>query len=216
MLFTTLPLLIVHSFATNYIYAITPSMDPLYSFADIYYGLITILLYIFAQVPYVRFVYNEYNDMERSFQDAIFQFIVLGFTVFIFATIVSILSIIGFSLFIIPGFIILALTLPVPYVSVFDKKSVWRSYKEGIRIGKKHFWKIFLLILVTGLLEMIAGVLITSQIFNITNSFAAQIITQIVLNLIYYPFIVMLLSSCMIKWREEQKVLETRDETEVA
>lgn len=59
---------------------------------------------------------------------------------------------------------------------------------------------------------MVVGLFITAQVFNITNSFAAQLITQIVLNLVYYPFIVMLLSSCMIKWREEQEVLETSEE----
>lgn len=45
MLTTTLPLLMLHSFTTNYIYAITPSLDPVYSFADIYYGQLTILIY---------------------------------------------------------------------------------------------------------------------------------------------------------------------------
>ncbi len=212
MLFTTLPLLLIHSFSTNYIYLITPSNDPVYSFADIYYGLLTILLFIFAQIPYIRFIYNEYHDNEKSFHDSIYQLVVIGFTVFIFATIVSFVAIIGFSLFVIPGFVILALTLPIPYISVFDKKSVWKAFKEGIRLGKRHFWKILLLIVISGVLEMVVGLFITAQVFNITNSFAAQLITQIVLNLVYYPFIVMLLSSCMIKWREEQEVLETSEE----
>ncbi|MEN2767522.1 hypothetical protein [Ornithinibacillus xuwenensis] len=216
MLLTTLPLLILHSFATNYIYAVTPSFDPLYSFADIYYGFLTVLLFIYAQVPYIRFVYNEHYDSERSLRDSIYQFVVNGFTIFVFATLIAFTSIVGFSLFILPGFILLALTMPIPYISIFDKKSVWKAYKEGIRIGKKHFIKLFLLLIFTGFLEMIVGVFITAQIFTITNSFAAQIITQIVLNLIYYPFIIMLLSSFMIKWREEQEVLETREDTEVA
>ena len=55
MLMTTLPLLMLHSFVTNYIYAITPSGSAVYSFADIYYGLITLLLYLYAQIPYIRF-----------------------------------------------------------------------------------------------------------------------------------------------------------------
>lgn len=216
MLLTTLPILLLHSFATNYINAITPRIDPLYSFADIYYGLITILLFIFAQFPYIRFVYNEYHDNEKSFREAIYQFIVNGFTIFVFASIISILSIIGFSLFIIPGLILLALTIPIPYISIFDKKSVWKAYKEGIRLGKKHFLKLFLLIAFTGLLEMFVGIFLTGQVYNITNSFAAQLITQILLNLIFFPFIVILLSSFIIKWREEQDILETRDVTEVA
>jgi hypothetical protein len=216
MLFTTLPLLVVHSLATNYIYAITPNLNPSYSFGDIYYALITILLFLYAQVPYIRFIYNEHNDVENSLRDAIFQFAANGFTVFLFATIISILSTLGFALFILPGFIILTLTLPIPYISIFDKKSVWKSFREGARIGKKKFFKIFILIFFTGLLELVTGLIFTIQLFNITNSFAAQMVTQMVINLIYFPFVVMLLASYMIKWREEQIVLETYKEIDVA
>jgi hypothetical protein len=214
MLFTTLPLLILHTFITNYINIITPSFDTVYSIADIYYGIITILLFLYAQTPYVRYVYNEYTDSEKSFRNAIYQFIVNGFTIFLFASIISLLSIIGFSLFFIPGFVILSLALPVFYISIFDGKSVWKSMKEGIRLGKKHFFKIFLLILLTGLLELLADLLVINQVYNITNSLAAQIITQILLNLVFYPFFVILISSFMIKWREDQEIVLT--ETEAA
>ncbi|MFD2760676.1 hypothetical protein [Lentibacillus juripiscarius] len=202
MLTTTLPLLMVHSFVTNYIYAITPSDLTVYSVADIYYGLITLLLYLYAQIPYIRFVYNEYTGVENNLRNSVYHFLANGFTVFVFACIVSVVTTIGFMFLVLPGLIFLALVFPIPYISIFDEKSVWNSFKEGFRIGKKKFFKIMLIIMLAGLAELLLGIFVTYQLFNITSSFAAQVITQMTLNIIIYPFIIMLMTSFILKWRE--------------
>ncbi|WP_174614157.1 hypothetical protein [Virgibacillus ihumii] len=208
MLTTTLPLLMLHSFITNYIYAITPSYSNVYSFADIYYGLLTLLFFLYAQVPYIQFVYNEYKGVENNLRQSIFSFLTKGFTVFVFACIISTLTTIGFMLFLIPGLIILSLFFPVPYISVFDNKSVWKSYKEGFRIGKKNLFKILLILIITGTAELLIGIFITYQLFNITSSFAAQMITQMTLNILIFPFIVILTTSYIIKWRASLEILD--------
>ncbi|MBP1971438.1 uncharacterized membrane protein YhaH (DUF805 family) [Virgibacillus natechei] len=105
----------------------------------------------------------------------------------------------------------LALVFPIPYLSIFDEKSVWKSFKEGLRIGKKKFWKIALILVITGSIEFLFGIFVTIQLFDITSSYAAQIITQMALNLLIFPFIIILLSSYMIKWRESLEVLEIED-----
>ncbi|WP_235182868.1 hypothetical protein [Gracilibacillus boraciitolerans] len=125
-----------------------------------------------------------------------------GFTVFVFACIVSLLSTIGFMLLVLPGLIILALLFPIPYITIFDDKSVWKSFKEGLRLGKKYYWKLALLIGLAGGMELIFGIVITVQLFNVTDSFMAQVITQIALNIIIYPFIVILITCYILKWRE--------------
>ncbi len=74
MLTTTLPLLMVHSFVTNYIYAITPSDLTVYSVADIYYGLITLLLYLYAQFPIsVSFITNI-QGVENNLRNSVYHF----------------------------------------------------------------------------------------------------------------------------------------------
>ncbi|MBY7142348.1 hypothetical protein KFZ56_04410 [Virgibacillus sp. NKC19-3] len=210
MVTTTLPLLMVHSFLTNYIYAITPSYSAVYSFADIYYGLITLILYLYAQTPYIRFIYSEYKGIDNSLRNSIYHFLVNGFTVFIFACIVSVITTIGFMFLVLPGLISLALVFPIPYISIFDEKSVWKSFKEGFRIGKKKFFKIMLIVMLAGLVEFLFGIFVTYQLFNITSSFAAQIITQMTLNIIIYPFIIMLMTSFILKWREALEILEVK------
>ncbi|SFA91067.1 hypothetical protein SAMN04488072_103214 [Lentibacillus halodurans] len=213
MLTTTLPLLMVHSYVTNYIYAITPNDSAIYSVADIYYGLITLLLYLYAQIPYIRFIYNEYKGVENNLRNSIYHFLVNGFTVFVFACIVSIISTVGFMFLILPGLVFLALVFPVPYISVFDGKSVWKSFKEGFRIGKKKFFKIMLIVILAGSAELLFGIFVTYQLFNVTSSFAAQIITQMTLNIIIYPFVIMMLTSYILKWREALETLEVKANT---
>lgn len=212
MLGTTLPLLLLHSFATNYVYAITPGLFQFTSLADIYYALITILFFLYAQIPYIRFVYNEYEGHEHSLRNSIYHFLANGFTVFLFACIVSFLSIIGFMLLVLPGLVLLSFVFPIPYLSIIDGKSVWKAYKEGLRIGKKHFFKILAILIITGFGELLFGIFVTYQLFEITSSFAAQIITQMVLNLIFFPFLIILLTSFIIKWREAQEVLEIKEQ----
>ncbi|GEL76469.1 hypothetical protein [Tenuibacillus multivorans] len=212
MLTTTLPLLLAHSYVMNYIYLITPSSTGIYSVADIYYGLITLLFFLYAQVPYIRFVYNEHLGVEHNLRNTIYHFVVNGFTIFVFACLISILSTIGFALLILPGIIILSLVFPVPYISVFDEKSTWKSFKEGFRIGRKHFFKIFLLLILIGFAELLFGVFVTYQLFNITPSFAAQMITQMSLNIIIYPFVIMLMTSFILKWRNNLRTIEVKRE----
>lgn len=208
LLTTTLPLLLFHSFITNYIYAITPNIAPNYSFADIYYALITVLIFLYAQVPIIRFTYNEYIGRDHSLRDALYQFLINGFNIFVYACIVAVLTTIGFAFFIIPGLIVLSLVIPISYLAIFDEKSVWKSYREGIRIGKKHILKIFGVITLIGFLEFMIGIIVVYGVFLITSSFLAQIMTQIVLNLIFYPFVIILLTALILKWRESQKALE--------
>ncbi|MBP1971431.1 putative neutral ceramidase superfamily lipid hydrolase [Virgibacillus natechei] len=133
---------------------------------------------------------------------------------FLFAVIVSILSAIGFMFFAIPGLLLLALVFPIPYISIFDEKSVWKAFKEGIRIGKKQFLKIFLIIVITGTVEGIIGLFVVAQVFTITDSFAAQILTQMTLNLLIFPFVIMYITSSVLKWREELDVLEINEKEE--
>ncbi|GGD20295.1 hypothetical protein [Pontibacillus salipaludis] len=209
---TTIPLLLIHSFATNYIYAITPQLTPLYSFGDIYYALLTILLYLWAQVPFIRLAYNEYVGEEKGVGDALLQFMLQGFTVFVFAVITAVVTTIGFMLFIIPGLLLLSIAFPIPYVTMFDGKPIHKSLREGFRLGRKHLLKIFGLLTFVGFVELVVGILITLWIFNITSSFAAQMVTQMALNVIIFPFFIILMSSFMIKWREGQRVIEVESQ----
>jgi hypothetical protein len=197
-----LPLLILHSIITNYIYAITPNVGTIYSVADIYYALFTILFFLYAQIPFVKYTFNELEGREGSLKNALYTFVVQGFPIFVFSCLISILIIIGFSFFVVPGIIILSLFITAPIISIIDNKSVWKSIKEARLLFKKHFIKIILLISLWGTVEMVIGIIVNSFILNITSSYAALAGVQILTNMLFYPLFIVLLTTSTLKWRE--------------
>ncbi len=202
VLLVQLPLLILHFFITNYIYAITPNVGTIYSVADFYYALFTILFFLYAQIPFVKYTYNEFEGKEHALKDALYSFLVQGFPIFVFASLISMATLIGFSLLVVPGLIILAFFITAPIISIIDNKSVWKSIRESRILFKKHFMKIIGLLLIWGLLEMVIGVLLNAVIIRITTSYAALAGVQIITNLIFYPIFFILLTVCTLKWRE--------------
>ncbi len=196
-----LPLLLVHSVITNYIYAITPNVGTIYSVADIYYALFTVLFFLYAQIPFVKYTFNELEGREHALRNALYTFAVKGFPIFVFACVISILAILGFALFIIPGIIIMAIFITAPILAIVDNQSVWKSTKEARILFKKKFVKIIVLLLIWGLVEMAVGMLLNSFILNITTSYAALAGVQMVTNMIFYPVFIVLLTSYTLKWR---------------
>lgn len=74
MLLTTLPILLFHSVVTNYMYAVSAQGDTAYLFADLFYALLTLIFYLYAQIPFIRFVYNEHQGIENSLRNALYHF----------------------------------------------------------------------------------------------------------------------------------------------
>ncbi|VEF49209.1 Uncharacterised protein family (UPF0259) [Bacillus freudenreichii] len=210
-----IPLLILHSFLTNYIYAVTPSGGSLLSVADIYYAFVTMVLLIYAMVPFIKFTANEFEGHENPLKNAFYTFAVQGFNIFAFSVLISLLTVIGFMFLIIPGLVILAAFISAPIIAVIDEKSVWKSMKESFQIFKKHSWKIILFISLLSLLELIIGIALNFLLFSITDSYAAVVISQIFLNTIFFPVFGVVLTSLVIKWREGLNSLEVKDEAVV-
>lgn len=206
-----IPCIIIHLLVTNYIYAITPFTGTMYSVADIYYALITILMFLYVQIPFVKYTYNEFTGHEKPLKDSFYHFLIQGFNIFVFSCVLSIVTVIGFMLLVIPGVVILSLFITAPIIAIIDNKSVWKSLKESILIFKKNWMKIISYIVVIGLLELIVGIILNYVILNITQSYAAIIITQIFLNTLFYPFFIVLLTSSTIKWRESLNLLKVNE-----
>ncbi|MES1047376.1 hypothetical protein BLX88_06525 [Bacillus obstructivus] len=202
-----IPLLVFHLFLTNFIYAVTPFNGTIHSAGDTYYGFLTLLLYLYAQIPFIKLTYNDYMGHEKPLKNAIYTFLVQGFNIFIFAIVLSFLTTIGFMLYILPGLILFSIFIPAPIIAVIDNKSVWKSLKETITIYKKHWLKLLLYILVFGLFELAIGIVLNQLILGITTSYAALVISQIFLNTLFYPFFIVLLTSSTIKWRENLNML---------
>ncbi|MBS4210374.1 hypothetical protein [Bacillus sp. FJAT-50079] len=196
------PILMFHSFLTNFIYAITPSAGGLFSVADIYYSLITLFMFLYVQIPFVKFTVNENEGREKPLKNAFYIFVIQGFNLFVFITILSFVTVIGFIFYMIPGIILLSVFITAPIIALIDEKSVWKSVKESMQIFRKHHIKIILFISLFGLTELIIGTLLNYAILSITTSYAAILIAQIFLNTIFFPVFVVILTCFVLKWRE--------------
>lgn len=198
-----LPLLLFHSFVTNMIYAVTPNPGTVYSVADFYYAFFTLFLFLYAQVPFIKYTYNELEGRERPLRDALLTFVVKGFPFFLFAGLFGLLAVIGFSLFVIPGFVLLAVIFTAPVIAVIDEKSIWKSLKESTLLFKKNFMKILLLIFIWGCIELFLGIALNQVVLNVTRSYAAIISVQMLMNMLFYPVFVVLLTISTIHWRRD-------------
>ena len=94
-----LPLLLLHSFLSNYIMAVTPTFFGTTIIADVYISFLTILLLLYAQVPFIRYMFNEYQGNEGSLRNAYYYFFVNGFEFFMFAVVASLIATLGLVLF---------------------------------------------------------------------------------------------------------------------
>lgn len=197
-----LPLLMLHSFVTNYIYTATPSNGTAFSVADIYYAFITMLLLFYAMIPFVKYTVNEYEGNENPLKDAFYTLGVQGFQIFVYSAALSLLTVMGFMVFILPGIVVMAMFVSAPIISLMDGKSVWKSTKESVRIFKKHYLKLIMLITGLSLFEFLIGIALNFFIITITSSYLAIVFTQIFLNIIFFPVFAVMLTCLVKKWRD--------------
>ena len=209
-----LPLLLLHSFLSNYIMAVTPTFFGTTIIADVYISFLTILLLLYAQVPFIRYMFNEYQGNEGSLRNAYYYFFVNGFEFFMFAVVASLIATLGLVLFFIPGLIIITLLYPIPFIATMENKSVWKSVKSGLRLGRKHFFKLFILVFLFAFIELLISSGLTLLIYSLTTSFAAQLLAHMFLNLLFFPIITLIISGYIIKWREEIYTIEKRETEE--
>lgn len=198
-----LPTLLFHSIVMNYVYLFTPVINNATPGADLLYGLFTIILLTVAQIPIIRFVYNELEGHENPVADAFKTFALFGFSAFLFACVYGTLTVVGTFLFIIPGILIMLFLFLTPYLSAMDGKTTRKTWKEAFRMGKKHFFALLLIVLGISLIEMIISIFSQMFIFSITTSYGAQLISQILLNMIIFPFMVVVVTMYVIKWRND-------------
>ena len=198
-----LPVLLFHAFIMNYVYAATPLINGTTSVADLFYGLFTIILLTVAQVPIIRFVYNEQEGIEHPVRNAFFHFALIGFSVFLFAVLYGILAVLGTMLFLIPGIVVMLFLFLTPYISAIDSKPARRSWKEALRLGKRHFFALLLMVLGISLAEMLIGIISEHVVFSITSSYGAQLFSQMMLNMLIFPFMIVVVTLYVMKWRDD-------------
>ncbi len=199
------PLLFFVWYLLNIVYSFVFN-DFTSALADFYYIFLTFVFLVLAQIPFISFVqlYEEEGDIKYK---KIYSIVIThAFSLFVFGIIMSLLTSIGAMIFIIPGLIILVFLFTAPYEAILENKSVWKSVKTSIGFAKKKFLPLLAIILIVSVTELIIGGISTYLIYSISASLMAQILVQMLLNLLIFPFLVIWVTYYFREWKASNQL----------
>jgi hypothetical protein len=200
-----LPLLILNWLINNIVYFFVFN-DFTSALADFYYIFLTFLIYMVAQIPFIQLVKTYSETGEYRLKNIYYVFITTAFSVFLFSIVYSFLITIGSLLFIIPGLILLVFFFATPHEAILENKPIWKSLQTASTFAKKKFFPLLMIILSISLAEVIIGWISMYVIYSITTSLLAQIIMQMFLNLLIFPFLSIWVTYYFISWKEQNQL----------
>lgn len=128
-----LPFLLVHGFTSNVVYYYV-SYTPAEIFGDYTNLFLSMVFFVLVQIPLIKFIQMELNGEENQLSSSYRTFFKYGFMAFLFAILYISLIVVGITLFVLPGIIVLILFYFTPYVMIYKKKSVSLS-GHGFQVG---------------------------------------------------------------------------------
>ncbi|RNB78705.1 hypothetical protein EDM59_29115 [Brevibacillus nitrificans] len=202
-----LPFLIVHNMTLNYVnfLAAITGAKIVSSFLNLF---LLLLFLMVVQIPFAQFVLSDLEGEERPLRKAFRAFAEHGFAVFLFAIVYVLAVCTGILLFVIPGLILLLLFYLTPYLVVMKGKSPWQCLRTALDMGKKHFVQILGLLLLASVIEWAISLIGLYSVTFITTSFGAVFFTQMLLNVILFPFVAILFTMYTYKWSTERERVE--------
>ena len=195
-----LPLLVVHLVVTNVVYRLYQG-TPFTFYGDITNSFFMLLIFVIAQLPFIRYVWNDLEGEEKKLGPAYLTSLEQGLPVFGFALIYVLATMIGSALFILPGLAILVLLFLTPYVSVIKQKPVRKSWREALRWGKKKFFPLLGLILFISIAEWLISFVSMNGISLITKNYGAIVGSQLLISVLSFPFLVIYTTLTFQKWQ---------------
>jgi hypothetical protein len=200
-----LPLLLLHNLALNYIHflAVLTGTPIVASF----YNLFLLLLFLtLVQMIFAQFVISEMEGEERPLRKAFRTFFEQGFSLFLYGIVYVLAVCIGMLLFAVPGIVIMVLFYLTPYLMVMKQKTPWQCLRSAKDMGKKHFVRILGLILLTSVIQWLVSLIGLASVTLVTYNFGAVFFTQIILNVLIFPFIAVLFTMFTYKWMTESEM----------
>jgi hypothetical protein len=196
------PLLLINWFVLNGVYLFVFN-DFTSALADFYYVFLTFIFLVIAQIPFIQFVKLYEEEGEIRYRNIYYVFITNAFSLFVFGICLSLITSVGVMLFIIPGFIVLILLFSCPYEAILENRSVWKSVKTSVTFAKKKFFPLLLIIITISLAEMVIAWVSMYLIYSITSSLLAQVMVQMLLNLLIFPFLAIWITYFFMDWKRE-------------
>ncbi|MEL3973655.1 hypothetical protein AAEO50_15300 [Rossellomorea oryzaecorticis] len=194
-----LPALLFHNYVTSVSYYIAAIYDNPF-FGDMTNILFLLLLFMICQIPFIAFTFSEMEDEENKLKKSFGVFLKFGFSVFLFAILYTVLSILGLLAFVIPGILIMVFLFPLPYITVLKDQPIRKVWRTAFLLAKKHFFKLLMLLVSISLIEMLLGYAVNIGISFITQNTLAFVICNMLINLLLFPLLIIIISANIKKW----------------
>lgn len=194
-----LPLSVVEIFISNYFFNLfslvgLPTMG---SFPQFIFSTVFLMI---AQIPLIYLVRQEITGQDATTGQAFEIFFTNMFSVYVMGVVLSLLTIAGTMLLIIPGLIILTLLIVYPYVVVSDKLRWFNGLKKTAEIVKNHFFSVLGVTLVAGILTMLINFLFLFAALMVTKVYWVIVLIQILLKVLIVPYFTFLVGSYFEEW----------------
>ncbi|GIN88492.1 hypothetical protein J6TS2_48780 [Heyndrickxia sporothermodurans] len=204
----TLPFLIIHNIISGSVYQIA-SITGAEFVADFTNLFFMLLLLVIVQVPFIQLVKSDIELDEKPLRKAYGSFLNYGFTVFLFSLLFSVAVIFGLILLVVPGILVMVWFYLTPQIIIFEEKNIRGSLRVARKMGGQHFFSLLAIILLTSLIDVCAGYVGLFAISALTNSYLAIISGQMLINMIVFPFNVIVVSLFASKWKKELETSST-------
>lgn len=193
----TLPIQIIYTFFINYVTA------PFQYFGiPIWTSLIQLLfiLIIFPiiQLPYISILKYDMFEDDISMKMIVDDFFQKGFHVYLLAIICSILSVIGFLFFIIPGLLLMIFFLYVPQATLLNHVKWGSALKKSLLMGRTSFFPLLITIITFVAIDSLVSGFVFFISVGLTNSFFAVNLLLIIINTFLLPLFIFTISNIYI------------------
>lgn len=184
---------------TNYFFRYYGALDLLF-IAHFFRAFLVLLGLSVSQIPFIELAFRDVMGEDIRFKDGIRSILEHVFPVYIMGILYAFLSTFGGLLFIIPGILISVWLFLFPYAAVIEKEHWWKGFKRAFVTGKAHFFQLFLILLLFGVIEMIVGFAAQIGTLLLTNRFIVIALVQWGLNLLYVPLFTFVITYFYIEW----------------
>ncbi|MCS1352442.1 hypothetical protein [Mechercharimyces sp. CAU 1602] len=194
----SLPILLINYYISNYFYIYFDLLGLGFIGAFVV-SWIQIVVFALLQLPYIQVVIDEEGGMLKVSR-ILDQVSSKMFAVYLIGLVQVILVAIGNIFLVIPGIIILLLTLLFPYAICIDDRKGLGSLKRSAKVSSSHLFKLIGLLLIMGLLQGIIQLLILYGGMVLTNSLLFLALMQIGTSALCIPLFTFILALNYMNW----------------
>lgn len=205
------PFLLIHNVTINYLNLITTLTGA--KVVSSFFNLFLLLLFLTVmQLPFAQYVQAVQDGEEKPVRMALRTFAEYGFSMFMLGIVYALAVSMGVLLFVLPGLLVMCFYCLTPQLVVIKQRSPWKCWRGAAQLAKKQFMRIVGLLFLACVVEWGIGLLGMYTVTSITSSYGAIFFTQLLLNVIFFPFIAVVFAMYTQEWSSEIVTVEAVEE----